>query len=337
MSILADGRWKGRHGIGRYALQVLSRLRRTGAHVEELSGLPLLHPLESVWLSWKIVQRKPDVYLSAGFNPPLWSPAPFVFTIHDLVHLRYPGDYGLRQRIYYEMVVRPATKRAAAVLTVSEYSKNEILEWVRIPEYKVVVASPGVGKEFRPKVEPLRLPYKYFLYVGNRKPHKNVPRLLRAFARANLEPHVRLVLSGAADRETANMMSHLGLSGRVVFFGDVPESVLPRLYRGAIALLFPSLLEGFGLPPLEAMACGTPVVASDASSVPEVVGKAGIMVNPYDVEALAEAMRRIASETSLRAEMATRGLKRAKLFSWDGTTEQIIQVLREAAGAPVSR
>jgi glycosyltransferase involved in cell wall biosynthesis len=148
---------------------------------------------------------------------------------------------------------------------------------------------------------------------------------------------VRLVLSGAADRETANMVNRLGLGGRVVFFGDVAESVLPRLYRGAIALVFPSLLEGFGLPPLEAMACGTPVVASDASSVPEVVGEAGIIVNPYDVEALAEAMQRVSSDVSVRAEMATRGLKRAKLFSWDRTTEQILQVLSEAAGEPKRR
>lgn len=336
-SVLADGRWKGRHGIGRYTLEVLPRLRSAGIPVEEVNGLPLLHPLESVWLSWKVVRRKPDVYFSPGFNPPLWSAAPFVFTIHDLVHLRFAGDYGLRQRIYYESVVRPAVRRAAAILTASEYSKNEILEWVRVPEHKVIVASPGVGPEFTQQVEPLPLPYEYFLYVGNRKPHKNLARLLGAFAQAALGSQVRLVLSGTADRETANMVNRLGLDGRVVFFGDVTEGALPRLYRGAIALIFPSLLEGFGLPPLEAMACGTPVIASNVSSIPEVVGKAGLMVNPYDVEALAEAMRQVSSDASLRASMAARGLEHAKLFSWDETAERVLQVLREAAGEPEGR
>jgi hypothetical protein len=129
---------------------------RAGAHVEELNGFPLLHPLEPVWLAWKVVKRKPDVYFSPGFNPPLRSAAPFVFTIHDLVHLRFAGDYGLRQRIYYESVVRPAVRRAEVVLTDSEYSKSEILGWTRVPEHKVVVASPGVGEEFSPEVEPLR-------------------------------------------------------------------------------------------------------------------------------------------------------------------------------------
>ena len=337
MSVLVDGRWKGRHGIGRYAAEVICRLRRSGVTVEEVTPFPLLHPLEPLWLSWRIAYRRPSVYFSPGFNPPSWSAAPFVFTIHDLVHLRFAGDYGLRQRIYYESVVRPAVRRAAVVLTDSEYSRSEILGWTRVPEHKVVVASPGVGEEFSPEVEPLRLPYDYFLYVGNRKPHKNVPRLLRAFATAPLNSRVRLVLSGDADRETANLVNRLGLDGRVVFFGDVAESVLPRLYRGAIALVFPSLLEGFGLPPLEAMACGTPVVASDASSIPEVVGEAAIMVDPFDVEALAEAMRQVASDASLRAGMAARGLKRANLFSWNGTADQILQELRAAAGEPKER
>lgn len=331
MNVLVDRRWTGQHGIGRYALEIIPRLQRSGVDVEELDPFPLLYPLEPIRLSWRIARRRPDVYFSPGFNPPLWSTAPFVFMVHDLIHLRFAQDYGWRQRVYYERVVRPAIKRASAVLTVSEFSRSEILRWSRAPASKVWVVRAGVAEGFDPEVEPLSLPYTYFLYVGNRKAHKNVPRLLEAFARASLGPGVRLVLSGDADRETAGLAGRLGLGERVVFFGSVADDVLPRLYRGAVALVFPSLLEGFGLPPLEAMACGTPVITSNSSSLPEVVGNAGIMVDPYDVEALADAMQRVMADEVLRAAMSARGLERAKLFSWDNTAEQVLQVLREAA------
>lgn len=332
MRILADGRWAGQHGIGRYAREIIPRLQRDGAVVEQLEPFQLLHPLEPIRLSWQIARRDPDVYFSPGFNPPLWSAAPFVFMIHDLIHLRFAKDYDWRQRVYYERVVGSATRRASAVLTVSEFSKGAILDWAHVPESKVRVVSPGVAEGFGPNVEPLSLPYTYFLYVGNRKSHKNVPRLLEAFARASLGPGMRLVFSGNPDRETAGLAIRLGLGERVVFFGPVTEDVLPRLYRGAIALVFPSLLEGFGLPPLEAMACGTPVIASNSSSIPEVVGDAGMLVDPYDVQALSNAVRRVLSDESLRASMSAKGIERARSFSWDRTAEQVLEVLREAAG-----
>ncbi len=292
----------------------------------------MLHPLEPIWLSWQIARRDPDVYFSPGFNPPLWSTAPFVFMIHDLIHLRFARDYGFRQRAYYETVVRPAARRASAVLTVSEFSRGEILDWSGAPASKVKVVKAGVAKVFSPEVKPLSLPYTYFLYVGNRKSHKNVPRLLEAFALASPGPGIRLIFSGNSDSETAGLAGRLGLGGRVVFFGPVTDAALPRLYRGATALVFPSLSEGFGLPPLEAMACGTPVITSNVSSLPEVVGDAGLMVDPFDVEALAKAMRRVLAEEELRAGMSARGIERARLFSWDRTTAQVSQILREAAG-----
>lgn len=332
LNVLFDGRWTGQHGIGRYASEITSCLRRSEVALEELDTFPLLHPLEPLWLSWKVARHGPDVYFSPGFNPPLWSAVPFVFMIHDLIHLRFARDYGWRQRAYYQAVVRPALKRVATVLTVSEFSKREILNWASIPESKVRVVSPGVGRKFSAEAEPLSLPYAYFLYVGNRKSHKNVPNLLKAFAQASLGPEVRLVLSGQADKVTADLMRSLGLDKRVVFFGPVAEGELPRLYRGAVALVLPSLLEGFGLPPLEAMACGTPVIASSTSSIPEVVGDAGILLDPYDTDAWADAMRRMISDEKLRAGMSARGLERARLFSWEKTAESVLQVLGEAAG-----
>jgi glycosyltransferase involved in cell wall biosynthesis len=332
MRILVDGRWVGEHGIGRYASEVIPRLSGNGTVLEELGSLPLLHPLEPLWLSWKILHLNPDVYFSPGFNPPVWSSTPFVFMVHDLIHLRFAESYGWKQRAYYRTVVRPSTQCASAILTNSEFSKGEILNWTNVPESKIRVVWAGVGEQFDTNVEPLTLPYPYLLYVGNRKSHKNLPRLLEAFALVSSDSEVRLVLTGAADAATSGLVSSLELTERVVFFGPVSDKVLPKLYRGAIALVFPSLIEGFGLPPLEAMACGTPVIASNTSSIPEVVGDAAVMVDPYKVEALADAMWRVLSDAGLRAAMSARGLERAKLFSWDKTARLVLQTLREVAG-----
>jgi len=337
MKVLVDGRWKGLHGIGRYAREVISRLQRNGIFLEELDAFPLLHPLEPLLLSYQIARRQPDVYFSPGFNPPLLSSTPFVFTIHDLIHLRFAQNYGLKQRAYYRAVVAPAILRASAIVTVSEFSRREILESIAVPESKVRVAGPGVAEHFSANVESFDLPYDYFLYVGNRKPHKNIPRLLEAFGRAELGVGIRLVLLGEADRESAALAKALRLGERVIFLGEVTDDDLPGLYRGAVALALPSLLEGFGLPALEAMACGAPVIASNSSSLPEVVGDAGILVDPYDVEALADAMQRVASDAELRAGMISRGLERAKLYSWDKTAGQILQILIDASRGTVSR
>lgn len=331
LRILADGRWKGQHGIGRYATEVIPRLRRSGVSVDELGGLSLLHPLEPFWISREVSRHKPDVYYSPGFNPPLYANIPFVFTVHDLVHRRFAQDYGLKQRAYYGAVVKPAIKRASAVITDSEFSKGEILSWVSIPESKVHVVSLGVGGQFGTEAEPLSLAYEYLLYVGNRKSHKNVSRLLEAFGRAALDPDMRLVFSGAADHETAKLANDLGLDKRIVFFGEATEEQLAGLYQGAIALVLPSLLEGFGLPALEAMACGTPVVASSSSSIPEVVGDAAILFDPNYVQDLANAMQQVASDNRLRTEMISKGLERARLFSWERTAEQVLSILRDVA------
>lgn len=334
---LADARWCGPHGIGRYAEEVLARLKKSGARVLELRGPPPLHPLEPLWLSWKVAHLRPDVYYSPSFDPPLWSAAPVVFTIHDLIHLSNHADYGWRQRVYYERVVRPAVRRAAAVMTVSEFSKGEILKWSGVPESKLVVTGAGVGEEFEPGVEPLRLPYEYLLYVGNRKPHKNIAGLLRAFAKVPKRHHAQLVLTGDEDRETSLLARSLGIDGRVTFMGHVDARALPRLYRGAVALVFPSLVEGFGLPPLEAMACGTPVITSDAASIPEVVGDAGVMVDARDVDALAEAMDQILDDERLREDLSGRGIRRARLFSWDAVARRVLLTLRGVAEGGTGR
>lgn len=328
VELLADARWIGPHGIGRFAREVLSRVG--GGFLDK--GLPLLHPLEPFWLSFQLYRRQPQVYFSPGFNPPLVSPCPFVFTIHDLIHLRVPQEVSPAKQLYYKAVVRPAARRAYRVLTVSEYSRREILEWARLPEHRVTVVGNGVSTAYSPEGPRHQPGYPYLLYVGNRKPHKNLGRLFRAFAASGLARDVRLVLSGPLDAETHNLARSLGIEGGVVFAGLIPEEELPAYYRGATALVFPSLYEGFGLPPLEAMASGTPVLTSNTTSLPEVVGDAAVTVDPLDIDQMAARLRELVEDTALRAVLRERGLERARLFSWEKTAEAVRRVLEAAAG-----
>ncbi len=281
-------------------------------------GLRRLHPLEPLWLSGVLACRRPRAYLSPGFNPPRWSPVPFAFTIHDLIHVRFPAEATPVRRAYYELVVRPAAHRARCVLTVSEHSRGDILEWSGLPEDRVVVVGCGIGDAFGPAGPARSLGRPHLLCVSNAFPHKNLPRLIAAFARARLDRDLLLVLVTAPDQALRRAAAELDVADRVLFTGRIADAELAALYRGAVAAVCPSLFEGFGLPALEAMACGTPVVCSDRTSIPEVVGGAGLYVDPGDEESIAGGLERIAGDGALRARLSRDGLARAGLFSWDG-------------------
>lgn len=327
-NFLVDKRWVGPHGIGRFAREVAARLD----HAESLSGLPLLHPLEPFWISVRIWRRSPRVYFSPGFNPPLFSSVPFVFTLHDLIHLEVPEEASLPKRAYYRLLVKPAARRAFRVLTVSEYSRQRILDWAGLAPEQVIVVGNGVDAAFGPVGRRHSPGYPYVLYFWNGKPHKNAGRLLEAFARLP-DGQVRLLISSAPDLELRHQALRLGIAHRVVFAGGIPEAELPDYYRGALALAFPTLYEGFGLPALEAMACGAPVLTSNVTSLPEVVGDAAVLVDPYDVESIAEGLRRVVSDEQLRQDLRARGLVRAGQFSWDETGTRVRRVLEQAVNA----
>lgn len=325
-TVLYDTRWQDKHGIARFSDEVLRRLPPP----LPIEGLDLLHPLEPLWLSWKALVTPADVYFSPGFNPPLWTNKPLVFVQHDIIHLRVPEENTARARAYYALVIRPAMNRAKFVLTVSEFSKREIVQWSGLPPEKVRVVSCGVDPAFRPEGPKHDPGFPYLLYVGGRAPHKNIPALLEAFARV-ADGRVKLMLSGRPDDDLRHDLLRLGLFGDVVFAGFIPDEDLPAYYRGALALAFPSQYEGFGLPALEAMACGTPVVTSNVTSLPEVVGDAAVLVDPHDVESIADGLRRVITNADLRADLRVRGLARAALFSWDRTAEAVRAALDEAA------
>jgi glycosyltransferase involved in cell wall biosynthesis len=328
--VLFDARWIGNHGIGRFAREVKNLLPNL---VEFQRERRPWHPMDPVLLGMELWQKRPKVFFSPGYNSPVGWPKPFVFTLHDLNHLFVQDNSNALKRAYYKYVIRPACHRAAFVLTVSEYSKCEIAAWAKLKEERIINVGNGVGPPFTatgPKYEP---GYPYLLYVGSRKVHKNLPRLLEAYSISGVRRDVRLILSGSPDQQISTEINRLGLSGNVVFIDLDADRNLSDVYRGALALVFPSLYEGFGLPPLEAMACGVPVLTSNLCSLPEVVGDAGVLVNPLDLEAIADGMRRLVEDSGLRAKLRLRGLLRAKAFSWDKTASRTQEVLQRAADA----
>jgi glycosyltransferase involved in cell wall biosynthesis len=322
--ILFDARWDGPHGIARVGRELLKRL--PGA-VPLRAGLRLFHPLDPVWTSLQISRLAPRVFFSPGFNPPLFSQRPFVFTIHDLNYVHCPENGSVSRRAYFELLVRPATRRAARVLTVSEFSRRQIIEWSGVADDQVVNVSAGVDAAYRPEGPKHEPGYPYVLYVGNRLPHKNVPRLLEAFALSGLASELRLLLSGDPDEATLSLAKRLGIEGSLRFAGFVAEPDMPALYRGAVAHLLPSLFEGFGLPVVEAMACRVPVLTSRATSLPEIGGNAVLLVDPFQPEDIARGMREIVSDDALRQRLMNEGLVRAARFTWEKTASAVAAVL----------
>ncbi len=229
-----------------------------------------------------------------------------------------------------ETSVLSARDKASLSSGVSEYSRREIASWAGMDEQRVINVGNGVGDPFSvdgPRHEP---GYPYLLYVGSHKPHKNLPRLLRAYAISGICQDVRLVMTGIPSRELSVIVDESRLSGSVSFVGTANNEALAQLYRGALGFVFPSLYEGFGLPPLEAMACGAPVLTSNVCSLPEVVGDAGILVNPMNVEEIAVGIRTLVEDSDTRAKLRENGLLRATRFSWTETARKTAEVLRMA-------
>ncbi len=271
-----------------------------------------------------------DVFLSPCFKAPGIRPCPVVITVHDLLLLRMPPELSGRSAMYcraFRSFAAGFARRAAAVLTVSEHSRRDITELLGVPAGKVRVVGNCVGPQFRviddaTRIEQAKRAYgidgDYVLYVGGFAPHKNVEGLLRAHAALDVElrGRFRLVLAGAPDKWTHKVRraaDKLGVEAR--FTGHIAEEHLPALYAGAAAFATLSRWEGFGLPPLEAMACGTPVLCSNRASLPEVAGDAALLVDPDDPEACTRALTRLLTDDELRTGLRAKGPRRAENFS----------------------
>ena len=328
-NVLYDARWIGNHGIGRFADELQRRLG--GLILFDAQRRPW-HPFDPVLLGATLWKNSPSLFFSPGYNSPVGWPGQFIFTLHDLNHLRVPENSNALKRAYYQYVIKPACHRAAFVLTVSEYSRSEIAAWSGVEPEKIINVGNGVGAPFAATGDKYQPGYPYLLYVGSRKAHKNLFRLLQAYSMSGAQRELRFIVSGSSDSHTAMHVDRFGLRESVVFLEMNSVEFLASVYRGASAFLFPSLYEGFGLPPLEAMACGTPVMTSNVCSLPEVVGDAAVSVNPRNVEEIADGIRRIVADSSLRDQLRQRGLKRALVFSWEETARRTANILATVAG-----
>ena len=326
--ILADGRWLNADGIGRFTAELQSR---GPADCVWLRGGPKVsHPTSPFWLTSRLRAERPGAFFSPGFVPPVGRPVPFVFTIHDLIPLQSTGESSFLIRCAFNRIIRPAARRAFRVLTDSEYSKQEIIAWTGVREDRVVVVGCGVSKEYTPDGARLQRARPYLLYVGNRTGHKNLNRLLQAYEMSGLAEQYDLVLSGKPDEELRSRLQSPAARAGLCFAGYIPEEDLPAYYRSATAAVLVSLCEGFGLPPLEALACGTPVVVSGTTSLPEVVGDVGIQVDPLDLESIADGLRRGVAGSLQDERLRAKRVARAAEFTWERTAERVWGVVEEA-------
>jgi glycosyltransferase involved in cell wall biosynthesis len=297
---------------------------------------------EQVGLPLALARRRLDVFHSPLGLPLLCRPAG-VATIHDVCFRTHPATFTRRMWLYFRIFLPLAVRRARTVLTVSETSKQALVELLDVAPHKVRVVPNGVDEEFRAPDEGTDLtevrarcglPAEFMLYVGTLEPRKNLLRLLQACQRlwsAHGVSHKLVIVGkqGWLAGDVHDYIDRAGLRDRVVFAGYIARSDLPAVYALASVFVYPSLCEGFGLPPLEAMACGTPVVASNASAMPEVLGDAARLVDPLDVDALAHTIREVLQDQHLRDVLRTAGLKRAGEFRWDASARHMLDVYAE--------
>lgn len=326
IDIYFDNRWTGDHGIGRVSRILDDKLCLPSLNI---SGKPS-SPFDPFRLFIAMLKTpKNSAVFSPGYNAPLFIIRPYIFIIHDLNHIDRPENSSFLKRLYYHYVLKRAARKAYKVLTVSEFSRQRILAWAGIEPSSIVNISNGVDPCYTPDVIPFASDLPYLLCVSNRKEHKNELRVIEAFSRANIDLNIHLFFTGDVNDQVLSLCQHFKVEKRVAFMGRVSEEDLPGLYRGALALVFPSLYEGFGLPVIEAMACGTPVITSNTTSLPEVAGDAAILVDPLSVEQITTGIERLCTNLELREILSKRGIVQAKKFSWDTVVNNVEEVLTE--------
>ena len=316
-----------------------------------LTRLPVDRPpvriaWEQTVLPVELVREGADLLHALGFVSPVAWRGKTVVTVYDLSFLRFPEVYNRANRMYLSTFTPPSLRRADRVITISEDARRDVIELCGVAPERVTPILLAADERFRPAppeaVEAFRrrqgLAERFVLYQGTLQPRKNVETLVRAYAllRSQGSDDHQLVLAGPRGWQYEpifDLIRRLGLVDAVRFPGFVPDDDLPLWYSSAAVFAFPSRYEGFGLPLLEAMACGAPVVSSNASSLPEVVGDAGLMVDPSDVEGLCSALRRLLDDEPLRQAISVAGRARAQIFSWRRTAAETVQVYREVLGS----
>lgn len=288
-----------------------------------------------------------DVFHVPHFAPPLFPRTPTVVTIHDVIPLRLPAyQPDAKVKAYMSLVAR-AAHSATLILTVSQHAKQDMVDALKLPPERIRVIYEAAGDEYKPVTDTARLAEarkrygvgkRYILYLGGLDSRKNVPQLVRAFAhlyKQLSDNELQLLIAGDPDKQTGSLFpdprpiaAELGVTEQIVY-RYIEEEDKPVMYSGASLFVFPSLYEGFGLTPLEAMSCGTPVVCSNRTSLPEVVGDTALLINPQETHEMVEAMYRILTDDELRANLRGRSLERATQFSWRKTARETLAAYEE--------
>ncbi len=304
------------------------------------------------WLmyEWRLrnaSRRAPyDVYHETTFFPAAIKDVPVVYTLHDLSLIKFRDKHPRERVWYFDLFFKRRLPYASHIITVSDFIRSEIIEELKIPQQMITTVHEAPDPGFSPRSEAelsetLRrhgLPREYILFVGTLDPRKNLPLLLDALSICKTDvPLVLVGWQGWGDEEVWRGIEGLGLSRRVFVTGYVSEDTLACLFSGAVAFVYPSLYEGFGLPVLEAMACGCPVICSNAASLPEVAGDAALLIDPKSAESLAHSLDEICSDSELRDSLRTRGFARAAQFSWRETARRTLEVFQKTARESRSR
>ena len=323
--VYADLRWPRMTGIAKVQAACCAA---APPHVRlidlQLAG-SLGSPAAPLALTRALQRVRDGVFWNPGFLPPLWARIPSVVTVHDLTHRLF---YSRLHRAYYDVVLKPLYRHCAAIICVSEYTRDTFLSWSKMAPDKVHVVLNGVCPDYASNTETLKLPYPYVLYPGNHRSYKNLARLLEAYSRSRLPQNgIHLVLTGDIHTGLQSQAVALGVADRVHFCGwlDVPD--LPKLYRGALAVAYISLYEGFGLPIVEAMASGVPVMTSNTSSMPEIAGDAALLVDPYSIAEITDGLNAIALDETARLQLIARGAVRVSEFDWKNSTAKLWNII----------
>ena len=324
-----------------------SRFHNRWSNFKVRSTLPHT-PLIRIPLTLSAELRKNPVdVLHVQFTAPPFCPCPVVVSIHDLSFEHLPETFKRRSRMQLRLTVRHSARRANRILSISEHGRRDLIETYGISADRIEVTPLAAADHFRPvtdksELQRVRHIYEihgeYILAVGSIQPRKNLARLIKAYAslrgNGSADKLPKLVLVGKCAwlyDETLRTLDQTGMKDAVVLTGYVPEADLPALYSSALCFVYPSYFEGFGLPPLEAMKCGAPVIVGNRTSLPEVVGDAALQVDPFDVDAIAAGIRRLLNDSSLRTELIRKGLERASVFSWRETARKTLKVYERVA------
>jgi alpha-1,3-rhamnosyl/mannosyltransferase len=293
---------------------------------------------EQVHLPGMLKRLAPDITHFPYPVMPYAAQGRIAVSIYDAIPIRLPQYFSLRNRILYQVTIRLAMRSASRILCPSQATISDLISAFHLDASRLAIVPGGVSESFHPlapgESEPIRtaysLPEPYVLYVGSNKPHKNLPALIRAYSHLPKAPV--LVVAGEEDpryTEARSLAESLALTARIRFLGSIPEKALPSLYSGAMVFVFPSKYEGFGLPPVEAMACGVPVACSDIPCLNETVRDAALLFDPGHPESIAAALERIVNDGELRNDLRMRGLRRAAELSWDAAARQALKIYHQ--------